>query len=271
MEARFERAGEAFAQLCACMAQLRAPDGCAWDREQTLQSLRPYLLEEAHELQEAMVGADAAAHQEELGDVLLQVVFQAELVQEAGGFDVAAVVQGLRAKLVRRHPHVFADAVAPTGAAVAQAWERIKAQERPAGRGLFSGIPASLPALLRAARMGEKAAAVGFDFPELALARAKAEEEWQELRQALDTGAPPAEVAGEMGDVIFALVSLCRHLHLDPEAALKTTLLKFTRRFAHIEAALAARGERPDETPLAEMVRLWNDAKDQERQEPAKP
>lgn len=274
MTERFKRAGNAFENLCRIMAHLRAPGGCPWDREQTLDSLKPYLIEEAYETLEAMESGDPKAHREELGDLLLQVVFQAEIAQETAVFDVADVADAIRTKLIRRHPHIFdpesGEATAPGAATVTvteslHRWETIKATERPAHKGRLAGVPRAMPGLLRAFRTGEKAAAVGFDWPDAHGSRAKVAEEWLELQEAMDEKADPARVQEEMGDVLFALVNLCRHLKLDPEEALRTTIEKFHQRFQHVEKSLAAQGREPQKASLDELNQLWEDAKSIER------
>ncbi|HET6345588.1 MAG TPA: nucleoside triphosphate pyrophosphohydrolase [Myxococcota bacterium] len=261
MTDRFKRAGEAFEKLCRTMATLRAPGGCPWDREQTLASLKPYLIEEAYETLEAIESGDSAAHREELGDLLLQVVFQAELTQEEGTFGAAEVADAITAKLVRRHPHVFAEASADDAKGALQHWETIKATERPKHKGRLDGVPRALPGLLRAYRTGEKAASVGFDWPDWRGSKAKVEEEWGELEEALGTPEAPEAIRAEMGDMLFALVNLCRHLDIDPEDALRLTIDKFTQRFRHVEAKLAASGRPPQSASLDELNDLWEDAK----------
>lgn len=259
---RFERAGQAFAELCRVMARLRAPGGCPWDREQTLASLRTYLLEETHETLEAMDRGDPKAHREELGDLLLQIVFQTEITAEAGQFDVADVADAIRAKLVRRHPHVFGDAKAESASGALANWEAVKAKERDATKSsVLDGVPRAMPALLRAFRTGEKAAAVGFDWADMTGARAKVEEEWRELTEHLAPTLDAAKASEELGDLLFALTSLGRHLAVNPEDALRATIDKFHRRFRHVETQLATRGRTPKDSTLEEMDALWDEAK----------
>lgn len=265
MTDRFDEAGAAFAKLCRTMHTLRAPGGCAWDAEQTFTSLKPYLIEEAYETIEAMESGDTAAHCEELGDLLLQVVFQAEIAQETQAFSVAHVVRGIDEKLIRRHPHVFADAKADSAAGALQQWETIKAQERPAKKGRLDGVPRALPGLTRAFRVGEKAAAVGFDWPDISGSIAKINEEWAELEEAMRTPEKPHPIHEEMGDMLFALVNLCRHLKIDPEEALRHTIDKFQRRFKHMETAMANAQKSLEDAPLEELDALWNEAKKLER------
>lgn len=261
---RFDQAGAAFAQLCRVMARLRAPGGCAWDREQTLTSLKPYLIEEAYETLEAMESGDPKAHAEELGDLLLQIVFQAEIAQESGSFDVARVATGITEKLIRRHPHVFGDGEAKDASAALANWEAIKQKERKDQKkpqGVLSGVPKGLPALLRAARTGEKAAAVGFDWNSATESRAKVEEEWAELVEAMDKGLGDAKIHEELGDLLFAIVNVSRRLHQDPESALRNATEKFTKRFEIIERKLADQGRTPKDATLDELNALWEDAK----------
>ncbi len=262
---RFDRAGAAFAELCRVMARLRAPNGCAWDREQTLATLTPYLIEEAYEVLEAIEQGDAKAHREELGDLLLQVVFQAEIAAESERFDVAQVADGIRDKLVRRHPHVFGDAVAEDAKSALQSWEAMKAKERKAEQGVLGSLPRTLPALLRATRMGEKAAAVGFDWNEVHEVAAKVEEEWRELNEAMRQGDKTA-IGEELGDLLYAIVNLSRRLGTDAEGALRAAADKFQRRFRFIEARLQEQGRTPKDADLAELDALWNQAKRTERQ-----
>jgi tetrapyrrole methylase family protein/MazG family protein len=237
------------------MARLRAADGCPWDRKQTLESLRPYLLEEAYETLEAIESGDPQAHREELGDLLLQVVFQSQITHEESRFDVADVCDGISDKLVRRHPHVFAREEAHDAEGALSTWERQKAAERP-DRSRLDGVPANLPALLRATRVGEKAAAIGFDWPDVEGVRAKVKEEWNEL-----AGASGDAVEEELGDLLFALSSLARHLGVDAEAALRRATDKFMRRFRVVEQRLGEATERPS---IEELEAMWEDAKSSE-------
>jgi len=261
---RFDKAGETFARLCRIMARLRAPGGCPWDREQTPQSLKPYLIEEAYETVDAIDAGDPESLREELGDVLLQVVFHAEIGQETGAFDAAAVATGVADKLVRRHPHVFGDESAQGADGALRNWEAVKAKERPAGKGTLASIPRGLPALLRAMRSGEKAGAVGFDWSKPEDVATKVEEEWRELRHAMAHEAPEA-VTEELGDLLFAIVNLSRRLSIDAESALQLATDKFQRRFAFIERALAAQGRGPRDATMTELDRLWEEAKADER------
>ncbi len=250
--------------LLDLVERLRAPDGCPWDREQHLADLRAYLLEEAHELAAAIDGADWTEIAGELGDVLFQTAFIGRLAAEAGAFQLADVIEQVRTKMVSRHPHVFGGAELADAAAVAAAWERRKLAEEPARAGLLAGVPASLPALLAAYRISQKAAGVGFDWPRADDVLTKAEEEIRELRAAL-AGDTPGAVREELGDLLFAVANLARKLDVDPEAALAAANAKFRRRFQHVEQALAARDRPLAQATLAEMDALWDEAKEQER------
>ncbi len=252
--------------LVDLVERLRAPDGCPWDREQGLGEVRAYLLEEAHELAAAIDGGDWREIAGELGDLLFQTAFIGRLAAEAGAFDLAAAIDGVRRKMVARHPHVFGDEELADAAAVRAAWERRKLQEEPGRASLLAGVPASLPALLGAYRLTQKAAGVGFDWPAAAEVLAKAEEEIDELRRALAAGAAGAAGAApavreEVGDLLFTVANLARKLEIDPEAALAAANRKFRRRFEHVERGLAARGQRLGEATLAEMDALWDEAK----------
>ena len=247
-------------KLVDLVARLRAPDGCPWDREQSLPDVRAYLLEEAHELAGAIDGGDWSELAEELGDLLFQVAFIGRLAEEAGAFRLSQVIDGVHRKMVERHPHVFGDEVLADAEAVRQAWERRKLQKEPKRESLFSGVPASLPALLAAYRLTQKAAGVGFDWPDAAPVLDKVEEEIAEVRQALAGGDKEA-VREEVGDLLFTLANLARKLDVDPEAALAGTNRKFRRRFAKIEEGLAAQGKTAAEATLEEMDALWEAAK----------
>lgn len=247
-------------KLLDLVARLRAPDGCPWDREQTLPDVRAYLLEEAHELAGAIDGGDWDELAEELGDMLFQVAFIGRLAEEAGAFRFSQVIDRVHRKMVERHPHVFGDETLADAEAVRQAWERRKLQKEPKRESLFSGVPASLPALLGAYRLTQKAAGVGFDWPDAAPVLDKAEEEIAELREALAKGEKDA-VREEVGDLLFTVANLARKLEVDPEAALAGTNRKFRQRFAKIEEGLAAQGKTAAEATLEEMDALWEAAK----------
>ena len=257
-----EQKGQSLPQLVEIMQRLLAPDGCPWDREQTLESLRPYVVEEAHEVVDAIDGGAPEELREELGDLLLQIVFQAELARAQGWFGPDDVVRAICEKLVRRHPHVFGDQKVSGTAEVLANWEQIKAQEK-AGRGVLDGVPKALPALLRAARMGEKAARVGFDWPDPPAARAKVDEELTELDAAVLDG-DRERIEQELGDVLFALVSVARKLDVDPEAALRGTLDRFGQRVRWVEKHVKEQGQ--DLAALDEVAldRLWQQAKTSE-------
>ena len=239
------------------MAALRAPGGCPWDREQTLESLRPYLLEEAYEVLEVMTGEDGELHAEELGDLLFQVVFQAQIRSERGEFDLRDVVGAISEKLTRRHPHVFGDEDASDPEAVSARWDELKAQE---GKGGIEDIPRALPALSRAAKVGKKAAKVGFDWPDVAGPLSKVDEEAHELRRAI-SAADSAAIEHELVDLLFAAVNVSRHLGVDPELALRAATERFLDRFAHVRDRLAQDGQTPQEVSLERLDELWNEAK----------
>lgn len=252
-------------RLLGIMARLRDPErGCPWDVEQDFASIAPYTIEEAYEVADAIERGDMGELRGELGDLLFQVVFHARMAEEAGHFDFAGVARGIADKMIRRHPHVFGDESRDrTPAEQTVAWEAIKAAERagkPAEAGVLAGVAAGLPALTRAVKLQNRAARVGFDWPNAGEVLAKIAEETAELVEARDAGAA-TEVAEEYGDLLFVMANLARHLGVDPEAALRAANAKFTRRFEAIEAALAAEGRRPDESTLEEMDALWNAAK----------
>jgi tetrapyrrole methylase family protein / MazG family protein len=255
-------------RLLEIMDRLRDPGGCPWDREQTLQTLTPYLLEEAHEVIEAIESGDAEHHKEELGDLLFQVIFQSRIAREEGKFDFAQVCDAIADKLTRRHPHVFGDVSVSGSGEVVKNWERIKADERrekgQAARSAIGGVPVSLPALVRGERMTEKAAAVGFDWPDAESVFAKVREELGELEEAMQSGRSEA-VQHELGDLLFALANLGRWVKVHPEEALRGALRRFESRFHFIESRLAERGRSPRESSLAEMDALWDEAKAAEK------
>lgn len=245
------------------MDRLLAPDGCPWDREQTLQSLRPYLLEEAHEVLEAM--DDPQRHRKELGDLLFQIVFHAALREREGAFDLEDVIAAIRDKMIDRHPHVFGpEPESLSSDEVARRWEARKRSQSTEHDPGSLGVPASLPALLRAFRLQDKAAALGFDWPDVGGAVAKLEEELDELAQARSR-ADKAAMHDELGDVLFVLVRLATKLGLDADAALTHANAKFERRFGHVLRVLAERGEAPQSVGLAGLDALWDDAKRAER------
>jgi XTP/dITP diphosphohydrolase/tetrapyrrole methylase family protein/MazG family protein/ATP diphosphatase len=258
-----------FGRLLGIMRKLRAPGGCPWDAEQTLRSLRRYILEEAHELAEAIDGDDARDIAEECGDLLLQVVFVAEIASEAGMFGMIDVCRAICEKLVKRHPHVFGDVTVRDADDVSRNWEIIKSGERQA-RGAddsaMAGIPKGLPALLRALRISERAAKKGFDwrFGDVDAVRAKVLEELDELRAEITDGGAET-VREELGDAFFALANMSRHLSTDPEEALQEANEKFIRRFRAVERLAGDENLRMEEAPLDKLEALWRSAKNIER------
>lgn len=256
--------GEKFEQLVSIMARLRAPGGCPWDREQTFDTIKPYLLEETYEVMEAIDARDWPHLADELGDLLLQVVFFAEMAREAGYFQVEDAITAISEKLVRRHPHVFATGNAKTPEDVKRRWDEIKAEEKQkAGKkakGLLDGVPRSVPALVEAQQITAKAATVGFDWENAQQVENKLTEELQELRQAQTEG-DAVRIEEEFGDVLFAFVNLSRHLHLDAEQTMRKATRKFRHRFAKVEALAAAQGRGLQEMKLGEMEGLWQEAK----------
>jgi nucleoside triphosphate diphosphatase len=261
------------AALIQIMAALRTPgSGCPWDLEQSFATIAPYTIEEAYEVADAISRGDLEHLREELGDLLLQVVFHARMAEESGAFDFGDVVLGLTEKLLRRHPHVFGEARGLSPEAVKELWEGIKAVEkaargsaRPAGRdGTLAGVPVALPALTRALKLQGKAGGVGFDWNDPRAVLVKIREEADEIEAEIARGRH-ADAGREVGDLLFAVVNLARHLGIDPEAALRATNAKFERRFAAIEHTLAARGKSPKDASLAEMDALWDEAKAAEK------
>ena len=257
--------------LIDIMAALRSPDGgCAWDLKQTNASIAPYTIEEAYEVADAVERGDPEDLRDELGDLLLQVVFFARMAEEDGHFDFGGVVEAITAKLIRRHPHVFGDARDLDPAAVVALWDEIKrAEKRERGRlevpgSALDGIPLALPALMRADKLARKAAAVGFTWPDAPSVLAKVDEELREVRDAVASGDEGA-AAEEIGDLLFTVANLARRLEIDPEAALGAANRKFEHRFRAVEAGLAARGSSPAEATMDEMDALWTEAKAAER------
>jgi MazG family protein len=257
-----KQTGAEVSQLVGLMQRLLAPNGCPWDREQTLATLVPYLVEETYEVVDAIAEGTVADHREELGDLLLQIVFQSELRFTEGAFGIDDVARGIVAKLVHRHPHVFGDVVAKDADAVLGNWAKLKAAEKAkkGKHGALDGIPRSAPALLRATRAGEKAGAVGFDFANAEEPRAKVDEELRELDEARRRG-DRAEMERELGDVLFAVTNLGRKLGLDPEQALRDATDRFAQRFRHLEQALDAEGRAVADASPEEQERLWQAAK----------
>ncbi len=287
--------------LIAVMVALRTPGtGCPWDLEQTFASIAPYTIEEAYEVADAIERQDMPDLKEELGDLLLQVVYHARLAEEAGEFSFSDVVEGITTKMIRRHPHVFGDEEARTSGMAKGAWERIKSEEKAARSaernalglppknkgGILDDVPTGMTALTRAMKLQDKAAKVGFDWPSLGPVLDKMKEEVAELDEALAAGlrgegkgtpipyddrragdtaaqgpAPTSEIEEEFGDLLFVMANVARHLQLDPEAALRRANAKFTRRFAYIEAELRRRGKSPAQSSLEEMDAIWNEVR----------
>jgi len=282
--------GRDIANLLAIMARLRDPEtGCAWDVAQNFATIAPYTIEEAHEVADAIQRNDMDDLCEELGDLLLQVVFHARIAEEAGAFTFADVVEAITAKMVRRHPHVFGDSPDRSPEAIGAAWQRIKAGEKAARRarraavgaddesGLLSDVPAGLPPLSRALKLQQRAATVGFDWPDAAQVMDKVDEEINEIKHELEiifasrsqpdrSSRARAGLSSEIGDALFALVNLARHTNIDPEQALAGTNHKFVRRFSYIEKSVHTSGKQLADASLEEMEGYWRDAKKQ-RQE----
>jgi MazG family protein len=262
-------AGSSLPRLVDIMDRLLAPSGCPWDREQTLETLRPFLIEETYEVLDALSRGDVAGHCEELGDLLMQIVFQAALRAAQDAFDIDAVIASISDKLVRRHPHVFGDAAGvTTSEQVLAQWEDIKRAEKAAagvrkGR-ILDGVPPG-PALVRAQKLGTKAGKVGFDWPGWEGSFAKLEEEVREVAEAARAGDANA-MHHEVGDLLFAVVNVARKLGVDAENALVDATTRFQRRFEIVEDSLAERGRTPQTSTLDEMDALWNDAKQRERE-----
>jgi ATP diphosphatase len=263
-------------KLLEIMAALRTPGtGCRWDLEQTFATIAPYTIEEAYEVADAIARGNLADLKEELGDLLLQVVFHARMAEETGAFDFGDVVDEITDKLIRRHPHVFGALGDLSADEVTALWAEIKAEEKlmrnatlePGEAGvaaLLSDVPIALPGLTRAVKLQSKAASVGFDWNDARLVLAKIREETNEIEAAL-SGKDAGATEDEIGDLLFALANLARHVGVDPEAAIRRTNLKFARRFAYIEREIARRGGRLEETSLAEMDALWSEAKQGEK------
>ncbi|MFA7330678.1 MAG: nucleoside triphosphate pyrophosphohydrolase [Candidatus Delongbacteria bacterium] len=260
--------GRALARLLKILKVLRSPEGCPWDREQTPESLRPYLLEECHEVLAAIDSGSAEELCEELGDLCLHVAFQAELAEESGSFRLSDSLTQISQKLLRRHPHVFGEAAAADAREVERLWERVKAQEQNSSGArrdsILDGLPVALPGLLRAQRIQEKVAGVGFEWPAAAGALQKLEEEYGEFRQALASGAL-RDAEAEFGDFLFSVVNVARYLGVQPEDALRRTNDKFIRRFRDVERRLRAAGGDIAQTDLATLDTLWEAVKADER------
>ena len=256
-------AGSGFAQLVEIMARLRSPEGCPWDREQTLETIKPYLLEETYEVLDAIDARDWDGLADELGDLLLQVVFFSQMAQEAGHFDITDALEAINSKLVRRHPHVFAQGEAKTAEDVVRKWDEIKATEKAASakpKGLLASVPRSLPALMEARQLAGKAAKAGFDWENVEQVLKKLREELAELDQARKANSQEA-LQDEIGDLLFVIVNIARFLKVDPEQALRGTNSKFRRRFEHVEKGLEAQKKPLSEATIEEMEQLWQDSK----------
>ena len=257
-------AGKKFDQLVSIMARLRAPGGCPWDREQTFDTIKPFLLEETYEVMQAIDAHDWPELAEELGDLLLQVVFFSEMAAEAGHFNVEDPLDAINAKLIRRHPHVFADETAETEGDVRKLWGEIKAKEKAtkgtSDAGLLDSIPRVLPALVEAQHISSRAAGAGFDWRNIREVLLKLDEERREFENVMETG-PHAAIEDELGDLLFVIVNLARFVKVDPEQALRRTNAKFRTRFSHVEQGLTERGKKFGESSLDEMEELWQEAK----------
>jgi tetrapyrrole methylase family protein/MazG family protein/ATP diphosphatase len=252
------------AELLRIMAKLRDRNGgCPWDLEQTFATIAPYTIEEAYEVADAIERADLGDLKDELGDLLFQVVFHARMAEEAGAFNFADVAAAICAKMLRRHPHVFGDQQVADSAEQTRRWDEIKREERGSAAvnaGVLGDVPAGLPALTRATKLGKRAASVGFDWPDVAGVRAKVDEELAELDAAID-GKEPAAVAAEMGDLLFSVANWCRHLDVDPETCLRAANQKFATRFRAVERAVAESGRQWSEHDAAALDALWRRAK----------
>jgi tetrapyrrole methylase family protein/MazG family protein len=258
-----DREAEKFLELIDLIARLRSPDGCPWDRSRTQGDIGHYLIEEAYEVLEALEKASPQGLKEELGDLLFQILFLARMAEEAGDFNLEEVLGAIRDKMIRRHPHVFGDTQVEGVEDVRRNWERIKKEEKhpdESRSGLLEGLPRGLSSLARAERITARASAVGFDWPDASGVIQKLEEEIAEFRDALEAR-DPGRMREEVGDLLFTVVNLCRFARADAEASLRAALGKFTERFAYIEQELSARGRTTADASLAEMDRLWNEAK----------
>jgi len=258
--------------LLAVMARLRDPEtGCPWDVKQTFKTIAPYTIEEAYEVADAIARDDRDGLKNELGDLLLQVVYHAQMASEESRFAFADVVDAITRKMIRRHPHVFEDPSRREEFMTTDLWDRIKAEEKaeggtdPEAQSVLDGVPAGMPGLTRAVKLQKRAAKVGFDWPDLGPVMAKVDEELSELRQAIADDAPLESIEEEFGDLLFVMANVARHLGLDPEAAMRGANRKFVRRFQCIEAALAEQDRSPKDSTLEEMDALWDLAKEDEK------
>jgi MazG family protein len=250
-----------FEELVQLMTRLRGPGGCPWDRDQTLETLKPFIIEESYEVVDAIDRGDRRALAEELGDFLLQAVFVAEIARQEGSFDIGDAITAIHEKLVRRHPHVFGDVEAKDAEQVLVNWEKLKNEERKKeNQGVLAGVPQSLPALLRASRLTEKAARVGFDWRRAEDVLEKLDEESGELREAIRSG-DPAKVHDEIGDLLFTMANIARKVGVNAEEALQAANRKFTRRFESMESKVRGEGHNLDQLSLEQMDELWDEAK----------
>jgi MazG family protein len=257
-------AGAKFQRLVEIMARLRAPGGCPWDREQTFDSIKPYTLEETYEVLDAIDRKDWDELRGELGDFMLQAVFFAQMAAEENLFDIGDALDAINEKLIRRHPHVFADETAQTEGDVRRIWEAVKTQERKnkaeGEKGMLASVPRALPALVEAQQISSRAARAGFDWSDIDGVLAKLDEELTEFAEALERGSQE-QIADELGDLFFVLVNIARFVKVDPEQALRRTNMKFRQRFAHVERRLAAQGKEMPGTPIDELEGFWQEAK----------
>ena len=282
-----EKTASAFVRLCETIAKLRSPDGCPWDRQQTLATIKPYTLEETYELLEAIDSDNNEAICEELGDVLLQVVLDAQIAKDEGRFDIVPVIEGISEKMIRRHPHVFGDETAETAADVTQHWDKAKNAEKQQRESVLDGIPVNLPTLARAARITKKAAKVGYDFPHRAMLFDKLNEEIGELAAELfpdgqipdipasvegdvvpdepvEDASEKERIEGELGDILFVLANIARRWQICPEEALRKSNAKFERRFRYIETKLREQGKDIRDVSIIEMEELYQQGKREE-------
>lgn len=270
MSDRFRAAGEKFEELVRVMARLRAPGGCPWDQKQSFDSIKPYLLEETYEVMDAIDQRDWEGLEDELGDLLLQPVFFAEMANGEGRFTIADSLDRINQKLIRRHPHVFAGAIADTPEEVLTRWNQIKSQEKaekgtPLAKSILDGVPRSLPALVEADRIGKKAAGEGFDWPSIDGALDKLKEEADELAEAR-AASNPQHIEHELGDLLFTVVNIARFLKVDPEQALRKANGRFRKRFSGVERAVAETGTSMKGTPLDTLEEFWQRAKREENE-----
>lgn len=256
--------GDRFEELVRLMARLRAPNGCPWDRKQTFDTIKTYLLEETYEVMDAIDRRDWSELTEELGDLMLQPVFFAQMAAEEGRFTIADSLEAINQKLIRRHPHIFGEVVAEDAEAVKRNWDQIKAEEKAgkgqAPQGVLDGVSRAQPALAEAAQISSKAAAKGFDWPDIGQVFDKLQEEVAELQEAR-RGGDPREMEDELGDMLFVMVNLARFLKVDPEQALRKSNAKFRRRFGYVEGRLNEMGRPFENSNLDEMEMLWQEAK----------